>query len=87
MKNPKSYISSRTHDETDEAKDQLLRKNPCGCGGVSLRSDFKERAGGGVNQPCHGFLGGVSAHESHVAPNPRIVLIYWDQYFTEPQRP
>jgi hypothetical protein len=59
-----------------------LRKSPCGCGGVSLRSDFRGQRAGGVNQPCHGFLGGVTAHQSHIVPNPRIVLVYWDQYFT-----
>ena len=36
----------------------------------------------GVNGPCHGFRGGVDAHRKHVIPNPRIVVIYWDSYFS-----
>jgi hypothetical protein len=56
-------------------------KRPCGCGGVSLKKN--EDGEGGVNTPCHGFTGGVTAHQSHVVPNPSIVLIYWDQYFAD----
>jgi hypothetical protein len=59
-----------------------MTKDPCGCGGVSQRADSK-RVAGGVNQPCHGFLGGVTGHQNHVMPNPQIVVIYWDQYFTD----
>lgn len=48
-----------------------------------IMSEMKgTQPGGGVNSPCHGFLGGVIAHQAHVVPNPRIFLIYWDQYFT-----
>ncbi len=56
-------------------------KRPCGCGGVSVKDGVGGE--GGVNAPCHGFTGGVTAHQSHVVPNPSIVLIYWDQYFTD----
>jgi hypothetical protein len=59
-------------------------KRPCGCGEVSQRANAKpEDMDGGLNSVCHGFLGGVNAHQSHVMPNPKIVLIYWDQYFTD----
>jgi hypothetical protein len=54
--------------------------NPCGCGGRSIRSGF---VGGSVNSVCHGFTGGVASHQSHVVPNPKIVFICWDQYFTD----
>jgi hypothetical protein len=35
-----------------------------------------------VNEPCHGYTGGVSAHDGHVTPNPKVFVIYWDPYFT-----
>jgi hypothetical protein len=35
-----------------------------------------------VNQGCHGNVSGVSGHDQHVVANPKVVLIYWDQYFT-----
>ena len=38
---------------------------------------------GGVNSVCHGFTGGVTSHQSHVCPNPKLVFICWDQYFTD----
>jgi hypothetical protein len=56
----------------------MSKRNPCGCGGVSLRSG----APAGINQPCHGYTGGVDPHQGHVMANPRIVVVYWDQYFT-----
>ena len=56
----------------------MSKTNPCGCGGLSLRPG----APGGINQPCHGYTGGVEPHQGHVTPNPRIVVVYWDQYFT-----
>ena len=60
------------------------KKLPCGCGGVSSpHSDLKTAAPDVINQPCHGFLGGVTAHDKHVVPDPQIVLIFWDQYFTD----
>jgi hypothetical protein len=61
----------------------MIKRSPCGCGGVSLQSDPGVVAEAGVNSICHGFLGGVTAHQNHVVPNPRVVLIYWDQYFTD----
>jgi hypothetical protein len=36
----------------------------------------------GVNAACHGNTAGVSSHNGHVIGNPRILLIFWDQYFT-----
>ena len=58
-------------------------KSPCGCGGVSsVRSDLGGVAAS-VNGSCHGFVGGVSGHQKHVVPKPQVVLIYWDQYFTD----
>jgi hypothetical protein len=59
----------------------MSQVRPCGCGGVSLRSDDVS-AKAAVNSPCHGFTGGVSGHSNRVVPAPTIVLIYWDQYFT-----
>jgi len=57
----------------------MKKKKPCGCGGRSIQSGF---VGGSVNSVCHGFTGGVTSHQSHVVPNPKIVFICWDQYFT-----
>ena len=60
------------------------RKQPCGCGGVaSRRSDLVGVTSMAVNGTCHGYLGGVTGHQKHTVPNARIVLIYWDQYFTD----
>src|SRR5690348_6851263 len=59
------------------------RKSPCGCGGVSSARSDSGGAAAGVNSPCHGFVGGVAAHQKHVTPKPQVVLIYWDQYFTD----
>ena len=60
------------------------KKLPCGCGGVSSpRLDLKTAAPDAINQNCHGFLGGVTGHDKHVVPDPQIVLIFWDQYFTD----
>src|ERR1022692_2843381 len=56
----------------------MTKKKPCGCGGRSIQSGF---VGGSVNSVCHGFTGGVTSHQSHVVPNPKIVFICWDQYF------
>jgi hypothetical protein len=63
----------------------MQRKTPCGCGSLAIKSGplDDDDDGGGVNQTCHGFLGGVSGHQGHVVTNPRIVVIYWDQYFTD----
>jgi hypothetical protein len=38
----------------------------------------------GVNQPCHGNTSGVVKHNFglSVIASPRVVVIYWDQYFT-----
>jgi hypothetical protein len=55
-----------------------LVRRPCGCGGVSVSSGSEA----GVNSKCHGYTGGVTGHQGHVVPNPQVVLIYWDQYFT-----
>ena len=44
---------------------------------------LKVRGLAGVNQPCHGNTFGVTGHGSHVIPGPRVVVIYWDQYFTD----
>ena len=35
----------------------------------------------GVNDPCHGFTGGVTAHNGHVIARPAVFVIYWDAYF------
>ena len=59
-------------------------KLPCGCGGVSSpHSGLETAAPDAINSKCHGFLGGVTAHDKHVVPVPQIVLVYWDQYFTD----
>src|SRR5579872_4673192 len=51
--------------------------NPCrGCGASSVSG------ADGVNSDCHGSTGGVSKHNSHVTPNPRVVLFFWDSYFS-----
>ena len=58
----------------------MTNKNPGGCcGGVSSSPGVEP--GGSPNSPCWGFTGGVTAHQGHVMPNPRIVLIYWDPHF------
>lgn len=57
---------------------------PCGCGGVSQRMlKPGEKDAGGINGRCHGFLGGLDPHKGNVMPNPKIVAVYWDQYFTD----
>jgi hypothetical protein len=35
----------------------------------------------GANDPCHGFTGRVKAHQKHIMPNPRIVIIFWGHYY------
>jgi hypothetical protein len=34
-----------------------------------------------INQACHGNMSGVSNHGGHVIANPKMVLIFWDEYF------
>lgn len=58
----------------------MEKKRPCGCGGVSLKLG---QNASGVNNVCHGFTGGVTAHQGHVVPTPKVVLVYWDQFFTD----
>ena len=58
-------------------KPALVRR-PCGCGGISAL----EGSGTDINEDCHGYQGGLAGHQGHVISNPQIVLIYWDQYFT-----
>jgi hypothetical protein len=59
----------------------MNRSTPRCCGGVSQM--LKALGLAGVNQPCHGNTSGVGAHSSHVIGAPRVVAIYWDQYFTD----
>ena len=36
---------------------------------------------GGVNQPCHGFTGGVNKNGGDVLRNPKVVALLWGYYF------
>jgi hypothetical protein len=59
------------------------QRNPCGCGGVSTSQGRNTGGDGGINRPCHGGRVGVITSKGHVTPNPKIVLIYWDQYSSD----
>ena len=57
---------------------RVHRAGKCGCG---LSGNRRGQRGAGVNSTCHGNLGGVSAHGGHVIVQPKVVAIYWDEYF------
>lgn len=47
----------------------------------SLQDLLPQDIHAGVNDPCHGFTGGVAANKGHVIPHPAVFAIYWDPYF------
>jgi hypothetical protein len=42
----------------------------------SLQDLLPQDIHAGVNDPCHGFTGGVAANKGHVIPHPAVFAIY-----------
>ena len=65
-----TFISSIT--QKGRQMTRMTTKSPCdcGCGGVSTSHGTLL---GGINAPCHGYTGGVTAHPGTVLSNPRVV--------------
>lgn len=52
-------------------------KTSCGC-----VSSFRDEGGGDTNNQCHTFTGGVSPNDRRRLRSPAIVLVLWDEFFT-----